>query len=218
MKKGLTLIELMIAIALMSLMSLAIGSAFSAIVNSSEILEEDAENARSLRVAFSRLCRELSSSFVSDRYDIRRYQDAYGRPTNFVGTKDRLLFTTFAHQRLYQNAKESDQVLVEYHLQNSKNYPGQKDIVRRQKTVLSERIDEGGTERLFLENVERLAFSYWDVSQKDWIDEWDTRKPERKSSLPPRVKIAVTLREDGVDKTYVTQVQLVLTKELPRYE
>jgi len=217
-KRGLTLIELMIAITLLAVMSLSIGSTFSAIINSSEILEEDAENARSLRVAFSRLCRELGSSFVSDRYDIRRYQDAYGRPTNFVGTKDRLLFTTFAHQRLYQDAKESDQVLVEYHLQNSKNNPGKKDLMRRQKTVLSGRIDEGGTEGVFLENVERIVFSYWDVFQKDWVDEWDTRKPERKSLLPSRVRIAITLHEDGIERTYVTQAQLMLTKELSRYE
>jgi len=218
MKKGLTLIELMVAIAVLAFVSLSIGSAFSAITRSSEILEEDAENARSLRVAFSRLCRELGSAFISDRYDLRRYKDAYERPTNFVGAKDKLLFTTFAHQRLYQDAKESDQMLVEYQLKSSKDYPGKKDIVRRQKTVLSGRIDEGGTETVFFENVERILFSYWDTLQKDWVEEWDTRKPERKSLLPSRVKIAITLNEDGVETTYVTQVQLTLTKELPRYE
>jgi general secretion pathway protein J len=209
---------MMISIALLALMGLSIGSTFSAITRSSDILEEDAENARSLRVAFSRLCRELSSSFISDRYDIRRYQDAYGRPTNFVGAKDKLLFTTFAHQRLYQDAKESDQMLVEYQLQNSKNNPGKKDMMRRQKTVLSGRIDEGGTEGVFLENVEKIVFSYWDTLQKDWVDEWDTRKPEKKSILPARIKIAITLNDEGVETTYVTQVQLTLTKELPRYE
>ncbi|MCL2012779.1 MAG: prepilin-type N-terminal cleavage/methylation domain-containing protein [Cystobacterineae bacterium] len=216
MKKGLTLIELMVSIALLSIISLSMGSAFSAIINSSEILEENAETSRSLRVAFSRLCRELSSSFISDRYDIRRYQDAYGRPTNFVGTKDKLLFTTFAHQRLYQDAKESDQMLVEYQLQNSK---GQKDIMRRQKTVLDGRVDEGGgTENVFLENVDQLEFSYWDTFQKNWVDEWDTRKAERKSSLPSRIKIAITLNESGTAMRYVTQVQLTLTRELSRYE
>jgi general secretion pathway protein J len=218
MKKGFTLIELIVAIALLAIMSLSIGSAFSAITRSSDILEEGAEHVRSVRVAFSRLCRELSSSFISDRYDIRRYRDAYERPTNFVGAKDKLMFTTFAHQRLYQDVKESDQMLVEYRLQSSKSHPGQKDIVRRQKTVLSGRVDEGGTESVFLEDVERMTFSYWDTFQKDWVDEWDTRKTERKSLLPSRVKIAITLYENGVETTYVTQAQLTLTRELPRYE
>jgi len=218
MKKGLSLLELIIAIALLALMSLSIGSAFSAIARSSEILEENAENARSVRVAFSRLSRELSSAFISDRYDIRRYRDANERPTNFVGAKDKLLFTTFAHQRLYQEAKESDQMLVEYRLQSSKKHPGQKDIVRRHKTVLSGRIDEGGTEHVFLENVERMTFSYWDILQKDWVDEWDTRKQERKFLLPSRVKIEIALHENGVVTTYMTQAKLNLTRELPRYE
>jgi len=218
MKKGLTLLELIVAIALLALMSLSIGSAFSAIARSSDILEDSAEHARSVRVAFSRLCRELGASFISDRYDIRRHKDAYERPTNFVGAKDKLLFTTFSHQRLYQDAKESDQMLVEYRLQNSKNYPGKRDIVRRQKTVLSGRIDEGGTESVFLENVERMTFSYWDTPKKEWVDEWDTRKIERKSLLPSRVKISITLNENGVETTYVTQAQLTLTRELPRYE
>ena len=218
MRKGFTLIEIIIAIALLAIMSLSIGTAFSAVTRSTEILEEGAEHARSVRVAFSRLCRELSSAFISDRYDIRRYRDAYERPTNFVGAKDRLLFTTFAHQRLYQDAKESDQMLVEYKLQSSKNFPGERDIVRRQKTVLSGRIDEGGTESVFLENVEKMTFAYWDSFQKDWVDEWDTRKSERKSMLPSRVKIEISLREYGVVTTYVTQAQLTLTREFSRYE
>jgi len=218
MKRGLSLLELIVAISVLAFISLAIGSAFSSTVRASDILESDAENARSVRVAFSRLCRELGSAFISDRYDIRRYRDSHERPTNFVGAKDKLLFTTFAHQRLYQDSKESDQMLVEYRLQSSKNHPGQKDIVRRQKTILSGRIDEGGTESVFLEDVDQITFSYWDILKKEWVDEWDTRKPERKSLLPTRVKVAITLNENGNVATYVTQAQLTLTRELPRYE
>jgi general secretion pathway protein J len=61
-----------------------------------------------------RMVREISAAFVSDHYDTRRYRDQNDRPTNFIGARDRLLFTSMAHQRLYADAKESDQMVVEY--------------------------------------------------------------------------------------------------------
>ena len=56
---------------------------------------------------------------MSDRYDPKRYRDQNDRPTNFIGERDRLLFTSFAHQRLYTDAKESDQMVVEYFVKTS---------------------------------------------------------------------------------------------------
>ena len=55
--------------------------------------------------------RELSMAFLSDNYDTNRYRDP---PTLFAGRDDELLFSTMAHERLYQDARESDQAIVEY--------------------------------------------------------------------------------------------------------
>ena len=38
-----------------------------------------------LRTAMSRMVREIGAAFVSDRYDAKRYRDAFDRPTNFIG-------------------------------------------------------------------------------------------------------------------------------------
>jgi hypothetical protein len=35
-----------------------------------------------------------------------------------------------------------------------------------------------------VENVKRIDFAYWDSDKKDWVDEWDTRRVEKKSILP----------------------------------
>ena len=46
--------------------------------------------------------------------ELRPRTGSASAPTLFVGREDELLFTTMAHERLYRDAKESDQAVVEY--------------------------------------------------------------------------------------------------------
>src|SRR5687767_8890644 len=111
---GFTLMEVMVAVAITALMGTIVAMAFQTGFKAKEVVEGDAERYRMVRVSLNRMAREIGSAFVSDRYDPKRYRDANDRPTNFVGERDRLLFTTMAHQRLYTDSKESDQAVVEY--------------------------------------------------------------------------------------------------------
>ena len=111
--------EVMIAVAITALMGTMVAMAFQTGFNAKEVVEGEADHYRMLRAAMNRMAREIGSAFVSDRYDPKRFRDQNDRPTNFVGERDKLLFTSFAHQRLYTDAKESDQVVVEYFVKTS---------------------------------------------------------------------------------------------------
>ena len=145
-RRGFTLMEVVIAIAITSFIGVVIGVSFNTTIMNKEIIEGQAEHYRMLRTSMNRMVREIGAAYVSDRYDAKRYRDAYDRPSNFVGKRDSLVFTTLSHQRLYSDAKESDQMVVEYSVKSS-NDPkarGRMDLMRRENVRLEERSMERG--------------------------------------------------------------------------
>ncbi|HYH98579.1 type II secretion system protein GspJ [Hyalangium sp.] len=218
--RGFTLMEVMIAVSITALMGTVVAMAFQTGFRAKEVVEGEAEHYRMVRVALNRMAREIGSAYVSDRYDPKRYRDANDRPTNFAGERDRLLFTTFAHQRLYTDSKESDQAVVEYFVETSteKGARSRQDLKRRVNPNIGERMDRGGTTDVLFEGVKKLEFDYWDSERKQWEDEWDTRRNEKKSFLPTRVRITlVALNENGKETRYTTQARIMLNTELPRF-
>lgn len=217
--RGFTLMEVMIAVAITGLIGGMVTVAFNTAFQAKEVVEKDSEHYRMIRAATSRMAREIGAAFVSDRYDPKRYRDQNDRPTNFVGQRDRLLFTSFAHQRLYADAKESDQMIVEYYVRNSTEPQarGRQDLIRRMNPIVQDRMDRGGSEDVLFEGIRQLEFQYWDPERKEWDDEWDTRRVERKSLLPTRVRFTlVALDENGKESRYSTQARIMLNTELPR--
>lgn len=220
-RRGFTLMEVVIAIAITAFIGVVIGVSFNTTIQNKDIIEGQAEHYRMLRAAMNRMVREIGAAYVSDRYDPKRYRDAYDRPTNFIGSRDKLLFTTLAHQRLYADAKESDQMIVEYQVKSSPDpkAKGRNDLVRREKVILEERMERGGTEDSLFEGAKKIEFQYWNSERKQWEDEWDTRRTERKSILPTRVKITLfAVDENGKEVKYTTQARIMLNTELPRYQ
>ena len=220
-RRGFTLMEVVIAIAITAFIGVVIGVSFNTTIQNKDIIEGQAEHYRMLRAAMNRIVREIGAAYVSDRYDPKRNRDAYDRPTNFIGSRDKLLFTTLAHQRLYADAKESDQMIVEYQVKSSPDpkAKGRNDLVRREKVILEERMERGGTEDSLFEGAKKIEFQYWNSERKQWEDEWDTRRTERKTILPTRVKITLTaVDESGKDVKYTTQTRIMLNTEFPRYE
>ena len=218
--RGFTLLEVVFAVAVTAMMGVLIAAAFQSGYRTKELVEQEADRYRALRTGTDRMVREISAAFVSDHYDTRRYRDQNDRPTNFIGARDRLLFTTMAHQRLYADAKESDQMVAEYYTKSAPGPGGQQrlNLMRREDSILDDRIDRGGTEDVLIENVKRIDFAYWDSDKKDWVDEWDTRRIEKKSILPVRVRITISaVDETGREARYVTQARIVLNTEIPRF-
>jgi general secretion pathway protein J len=218
--RGFTLMEVMVAVAITALMGTVVAMAFQTGITAKETVETDADRYRQVRVSMNRMAREVGSAYVSDRFDLKRFRDQNDRPTNFVGERDKLMFTTFSHQRLYTDVKESDQAVVEYFVEASSDREarGRQDLKRRVNPNVDDRMDRGGTTDTLFEGVKGLEFAYWNSEKKEWDDEWDTRRTELKALLPTRVRITVTaVDESGKEARYTTQARIMLNTELPRY-
>ena len=219
-RRGFTLVEVVIAISMTAFIGVVIGVTFQTTITNKEIIESQSERYRMLRTSMSRMAREIGAAYVSDRYDPKRYRDAFDRPTNFIGTRDKLIFSTLSHQRLYSDAKESDQMVVEYSMKSSPDIKakGRQDLVRRQNTILEERMERGGTEDSLFEGCKKIEFQYWNTERKQWEDEWDTRRSDRKSLLPTRVKITLyVVDENNKEVHYTTQTRVMLNTEFSRF-
>src|SRR5215208_6592269 len=105
----------MIAAAITAIIGVLVAGSFQRAAASRDLAQDQEERFGGALVALSRMSREVSEAFLSEHYDHKRYRE---RPTVFLGRdrgeRDTLLFATMAHGRLVQDAKESDQSVVEY--------------------------------------------------------------------------------------------------------
>jgi general secretion pathway protein J len=216
MRRGFTLLEVMIAVAVLAMIGGLTWKAFDGAYGLKQRVERAEDRDQTVRAALERISREVSMTFLSEHYDRKRFRT---RPTLFKlrdgrGEAD-LTITSFAHERLHIDAKESDQALFEYKLE--RDDVGNRSLYRRVKPHLDEDPERGGEKAVLADDVLKFTVQAWDPKEREWRDEWDSNSPQRSGQvlIPPRVKIALTIKdEQGKEKTWVTQARIVLGQPL----
>jgi hypothetical protein len=122
------------------------------------------------RVALDRLRKELTMAFVS----LHQAEDKRTR-TAFIGEANSVLFDTAAHEPLTRNARQSDQLEVEYRVDTIKGRDGRpvKALIRRVKFYIDDRPGSGGREEVLVEGVKELELEYFDKFRESWTKDWD---------------------------------------------
>jgi len=210
--RGLTLLEVMIAVAITAVMGVMTIGAFRQVDRAQEIARAQGDRYAAAGLALSRLAREASMAFLSEHYDHTRMRE---RPSLFLGREDELTFTTFAHERLLQDARESDQAVVQYTLDADPDQPGEEALFRRERARVDEEADRGGRTDLVADHVESFRVRYWDPKRRDWVKEWSTRSVDHANALPPRVRFELTMKlPDGRTTELSTETRIALTRPL----
>jgi general secretion pathway protein J len=214
--RGFTLLEVMIAVAVLAMIGGLTWKAFDGAYDLKQRVERAEERDQTVRGALDRIAREASMTFLSEHYDHKRFRE---RPT-FFRLKDgrgeaQLMVTSFAHERLHIDAKESDEAVFEYRLDRDDS--GRTSLYRRVKPEIDEQPDRGGERAVLAEDVLRFTVQAWDPRDREWRDEWDSSSPQRTGGalVPPRIRVALTVRdEQGKERTWSTQARLLLTTPL----
>jgi general secretion pathway protein J len=214
--RAFTLLEVMIAVAVLAMIGAVTYKAFDGAYDLKRRVERAEDRDQTVRAALDRIAREVSMTFLSEHYDRKRLRE---RPTFFKlkdgrGEAD-LTITSFAHERLHVDAKESDQALFEYKLERDDD--GNRSLFRRVKPHFDEEWERGGQKAVLADDVVKFTVQAWDPKEREWRDEWDSNSPQRSGQvlIPPRVKIALTIKdEQGKDKTWSTQARIVLGQPL----
>jgi general secretion pathway protein J len=214
-QRGFTLVEVLIAVSITAVIGAMALGAFSRSAAARQAVEEQDERIGGARVALGRMAREVSAAFLSDHFDRQRFRD---RPTVFKGRdggdRDTILFATMAHTRAVRDARESDQSVVEYLLDDDPEIPGEQGLFRREKLRIDDEPDRGGVKSLLLQHVVAFDVEYWDWQKQEWARDWSTAPGDR-TLLPPRVKMKLTMKmPDGTRRSFETQARVAIIRPL----
>lgn len=212
-RRGLTLIEVMISVAIVVVMATIGWASLDGAIEMNDALARTDEVTRTARVAMGRLRRDLQTSFLSQNTQTQSYF------TLFVAEDDdpdRLWFTSLSHQRLYRNTREADQAEISVWAERAPRDLGPGDILfHREAGRIDQYPDEGGRIWPLAYHVETFNLRFLDSTTGEWFDEWDSRKAEFNNRLPRAVQIGLVLlapdpddEERHVEVPFLTTVML----------
>jgi general secretion pathway protein J len=209
--RGFTLIEVMLALALMAFVTSLLWGTFAQTARVKKHVERAQDRTHTVRVALMRMSREIEMAYVSAS-EVIGVQD---RRTMFSGTShgdfDELRFSWFGHQRLRADAAEGDTALVHYFTAPDPDDSMAINLMRRETRRLEPKDPQliRGETYLLCPDISRLKFAYYDYKQKDWREDWDTVKADGQPYLPTQVRISLTvLDERGRPITFASIARL----------
>jgi general secretion pathway protein J len=220
MKRGFTLLEIILAVSVLALVGTMIYGGFAQTALNKARVEADVEHSRVIHMALERMVRELTMAFVSTHVnpslDLRVVDTVFIGEDN--GTDDRIDFTSFSHRRLYRNARESDQNEISYFVTEHPDEPGVLVLARREQNRIDDDARRGGKSQILVENVEEFNVEYFDPLLTDWVQTWNTEdvlaQPNR---LPTQVRIRLAVKDPrrrGETQAFGTRVMIPLTYAL----
>ncbi|MBK8994242.1 MAG: prepilin-type N-terminal cleavage/methylation domain-containing protein [Myxococcales bacterium] len=196
--RGFTLVELLVAIVVLSMISVLIYSAFAGMRRSREGIQRMGDRYREGRLAMARLTRELQSAYVSSHVPID--QSIIVVKTAFIGTRgtpaDRVDFASFASVRTDRDSHESDQAEISYFGEADDKKQGTTNLVRRVSTRPDLKPERGGRIEILATDIDLFDLEYLDPLTGQWTETWDTSQATGQlGRLPYQVRIILVLNE-----------------------
>jgi prepilin-type N-terminal cleavage/methylation domain-containing protein len=208
---GFTLIEIMLALALMAFVTSLLWGTFAQTAKVKKRIESAQDRTHTVRVALMRMSREIEMAFRSG-------SDIMGTElprTMFSGSAhndfDELRFAWFGHQRMRADAPEADTALVTYFSMPDPEDPMVTNLMRRETKRLEAKDLKliPGETYILCPDIARLKFAYYDYKQKDWREDWDTIKADGLQYMPTQVRIQLTVRDErGIPITFTSIARL----------
>jgi len=191
--RGLTLLEVLIAISVLSLIAMLIYGAFSVITKGKQVTTQLAERYRVGRVAMNRIARELSTAYLSAH--VAATPSLNVRATAFVGTARRVDFNAFAHRRIVKDSHESDQCELSYFTATHPKDNKILDLARREQMIPDDQPGKGGVVQILADDIDTFSLRYLDPLTGLWTDTWDSTSPAANfNRLPLQIEINLVLK------------------------
>jgi general secretion pathway protein J len=217
-RRGLTLIEVMVAISVLAMLSVIVYGAFDGLGRGKQGLGRVNDRYHQGRAALSRIAAELSSAFLSNHQPLRPQQ--IRRLTIFKATKgspaDRIDFTSFSHRRLVRDSHESDQNEISYFGSPDPNGSGKIDLARREAPIIDLEPTRGGEVNVLAEDIDLFDLKYLDPTSGLWNDTWDSSQAiGQPNRLPLQVKVTLALKGGANGKPVLFVMKVPLSMQVP---
>jgi len=213
-----TLLEIMIAIAILVVMMTL---AWRTIANTSEskkLFERYEERNHELRMALGRIVHDFEGAYLSRNEDPNA---AYPR-TLFIAKSSfklpNIRFSTLTHRVLWADANESEQTVISYVSHDDPEHAGVVDWIRReQRRPSNDPPDAEPAEYdVLVHDIVAAKLEFWNWKTTAWQDTWDTTQVDgQKGWLPSRVRITITTKgPDGKDMKLTSQARIWMQEVL----
>ncbi|MBI2413148.1 MAG: prepilin-type N-terminal cleavage/methylation domain-containing protein [Deltaproteobacteria bacterium] len=183
---GFTLIEVLVALALVSAIVAALYGTFFSVLRGRDTIDSSLERSREVGRFLDTFSKEVSSSFYKDGNKasilIGENRDSRGRPASSI------VFTAFTYPVVKEDASGGDLLAVRYFTETDDD---------GKMTLYKEAWDayRGGKLPMKLPVIEEIeGFEVSFLSGNGWAKAWDTSLEKR---LPTAIKAVVSIREEG---------------------
>lgn len=208
MKKGFTMVELLIVLGMTAILMMAIGAAFQAATNYTNRAPERLQSFQAEQLIDHEIHNLLEGAYLNDAIDDTNTYFISNADTDSGTAATSITFTTIADgpDRGLLRSEETDFELL------NQTFGPQGGVTEVSLSTLPVGLDsageglflrtqtpsdgdftQGGKERLLVDGAIDLRFEFWDGF--DWVTTWDTRASDRR--LPAAVRISYALQDGG---------------------
>ncbi|MDX1762834.1 MAG: type II secretion system protein GspJ [bacterium] len=190
-EQGFTLLEMLVAVVIISVIMGVIYGAFAGTSRTYTLLEANEDVYQTAQTFLSMISRELRAATFSPT-----------GPQGFMGigsdadleenATDAIYFVTRSHRRSRTNAKEGFLAEIGYFF-DTESLSDEKQFFKSIDATVDEDLQSGGTLYPLTDRVDSLKFSYYDKNEDTWVDEWDGKKMGR---LPDRIQVELNILDD----------------------
>jgi general secretion pathway protein J len=182
--KGFTLLEILIAVALLGILSAALYGSYFGVIRARDRASEGMESRRELGATLDLIRREVSSALFN-RMD-KRLRFVVEDRDNFGAQSSSLELTTLSPPAV-QNRSESGILVVKYQLYEKNK---KRMLTRQERDLVSEEMNVPSYPQM--DQLSSFLVECYDGSK--WVKSWDTAI---NGALPKGVRITVQLEEEG---------------------
>ncbi len=197
-RRGFTLLELLLSLAIFTLIGIATVKQIAQIQNTKTSAFESLDLYNDVRAALSLMRNDVSQAFHIPLDDLgKATKTAVMRNeavphTAFDGRAKEMVFTSLSHRNFYANRRESEQTEISYFLYNS-DRGKLPSLMKRESEFIDADLFQGGTLFRMIDNVQELEFSYWDDRQDRWVSDWNSDGGAYLDRFPHQVKVRITV-------------------------
>lgn len=213
--KGFTLLEVLIAVAIMAVLVTVIYTSFSTSSRNVEQAEASRDATDLARTLLAKLSADIANAYVNAGMNspvtltIFYGKKEEGGASDEKIRHDALTLTTLTNWRK-PDSRETDLWEVGYFFKEKTDGTGFVMMRREKRELINDSPAlEGGVEYEMTDRVEGLQFRYYDIATKKWLDAWDSRTAGssnlQQMPVPKAVEITLLL-DDG--SSYITEVEV----------
>ncbi len=214
---GMTLLEIMIAVAIMTVMMTIAWRTIAHTADSRRTFETYEDRNQELRVAMGRVVADFEASYLSRNEDVNSSHPRtmmIAKPGSKVPD---VRFSTLGHRVLWADANESEQTVIQYLAHNNPDKPGEVDWIRREQRRMSNEPpeEEPADYDVLVHDIVSVKFEFWNWKNLEWQDTWDTTQSDgQRGMLPSRVRITLTVKGYDKDIKMTTQARILMQEVL----